>query len=89
MILACGIPLFGLFGIAPAVRSRRWLGMVAIALCGIACLGCGGGGGGGGGTGGGGQQPSSPSLPAGTYPFYVTATSGQNELAINAVLTVQ
>jgi hypothetical protein len=84
MILACGIPFFALFGIAPAGRSRAWFAIVAIALFGIACLGCGGGG-----TGGGGQQPSSPSLPAGTYPFYVTATSGQNELAINAVLTVQ
>jgi hypothetical protein len=86
MILACGIPLFALFGIAPAGRSRALFAIVAIALFGIACLGCGGGGGS---TGGGGQQPSSPSLPAGTYPFYVTATSGQNELAINAVLTVQ
>jgi hypothetical protein len=82
MILACGIPFFALFGITPSSRSRAWLAIVAIVLCGISCLGCGGG-----------QQASSgssaASLPAGTYPFYVTATSGQNELAINAVLTVQ
>jgi hypothetical protein len=81
-ILACGIPFFALFGIASAVRRRALFAVVAIVLCGISCLGCGGGG----------QQASSASsasLPAGTYPFYVTATSGQNELAINAVLTVQ
>ena len=81
-ILACGIPLFALFGIASVGRRRMWLAITAIALCGICCLGCGGGGSRG-------QHPSSASLPAGTYPFYVTATSGQNELAINAVLTVQ
>ena len=84
MILACGIPFFALFGIASAGRRRALFAVIAIALCGISCLGCGGGGG-----GGGGQQPSSPSLPAGTYPFSVTATSGQNELAIDAVVTVQ
>jgi Bacterial Ig-like domain (group 3)/FG-GAP-like repeat len=83
-ILACGVPLFALFGIASVGRRRAQFAIIAIVLCGISCLGCGGGGG-----GGGGQQPASGSLPAGTYPFYVTATSGQNELAINAVLTVQ
>ena len=79
-ILLCGVPLFALFGIASAGRPRALFAVIAIALCGISCLGCGGGGQ---------QQASSASLPAGTYPFYVTATSGQNELAINAVLTVQ
>jgi hypothetical protein len=78
-ILACGVPLFALFGIASAGRPRAWFAVIAIALCGISCLGCGGGG----------QQAPSASLPAGTYAFYVTATSGQNELAINTVLTVQ
>jgi hypothetical protein len=78
-LLACGVPLFALLGIVPAGRRRALFAVMAVALCGISCLGCGGGG----------QQGSSGSLPAGTYPFYVTATSGQNELAINAVLTVQ
>jgi hypothetical protein len=80
-ILACGIPLFALFGIASKGRPRALFAVIAIALCGISCLGCGGGG----------QQQasSSASLPAGSYPFYVTATSGQNESAINALLTVQ
>jgi hypothetical protein len=80
-ILACGVPLFALFGIASKGRSRALFAVIAIALCGISCLGCGGGG----------QQQasSSASLPVGTYAFYVTATSGQNELAINTVLTVQ
>jgi hypothetical protein len=85
-IPACGIPLFALFGIASTGRSRTLFAVIALAFCGISCLGCGGSGG---------QQASSSSsassasLPAGAYPFYVTATSGQNELAMNAVLTVQ
>jgi hypothetical protein len=82
MILACGIPLFAVFGIRSAGRRRALFAVIAIALCGISCLGCGGGGGDG-------QQPSSASLPAGSYTFFVTAASGQNELAMDALLTVQ
>jgi hypothetical protein len=79
-VLACGIPLFALFGIASKRRQRVLFAVIAIAFCGTFCLGCGGGGS---------QQTSSNSLPAGSYPFYVTATSGQNELVLGGVLTVQ
>jgi hypothetical protein len=79
-VLACGIPMFALFGIASRRRQRVLFAVLAIAFCGVFCLGCGGGGS---------QQTSPNSLPAGSYAFYVTATSGQNESAVNAVLTVQ
>jgi hypothetical protein len=79
-VLACGIPLFALFGIASRRRQRVLFAVSAIAFCGIFCLGCGGGGS---------QKTSSNSLPAGSYPFYVTATLGQNEQVLAGVLTVQ
>ncbi|HEY1807870.1 MAG TPA: FG-GAP-like repeat-containing protein [Acidobacteriaceae bacterium] len=84
-VLACGIPMFALFGIASGgIASRRrqrvLFAVMAIAFCGTFCLGCGGGGS---------QQTSPNSLPAGNYPFYVTATSGQNEQVLTGLLTVQ
>ena len=84
-VLACSIPLFALFGIASGgIASRRrqrvLFAVIAIAFCGAFCLGCGGGG----------SQKTSPnSLPAGNYPFYVTAASGQNEQVLTGLLTVQ
>jgi len=43
------------------------------------------------GCGGGGSSSSAPSndLKAGTYPFYITATSGQNVQVLQGTLTVQ
>jgi hypothetical protein len=78
-VLACGIPLFALFGITSRRRQRVLFAVIAIAFCGTFCLGCGGGS----------QQTSSNSLPAGSYSFFVTATSGQNEQVLTGVLKVQ
>jgi hypothetical protein len=41
------------------------------------------------GCGGGGSSSSANGLKAGTYPFYITATSGQNVLVLQGMLTVQ
>ncbi len=82
MALACGLPLFALLGFAVGGRRRRILLLVfGAALCAIPFTGCGGGG----------SSSSAPSngLKAGTYPFYITATSGQNVQVLQGMLTVQ
>ncbi|HEY1963426.1 MAG TPA: Ig-like domain repeat protein, partial [Acidobacteriaceae bacterium] len=82
MALACGLPLFALVGFAGRGRRRRILLLVfGAALCVIPFTGCGGGG----------SSSPAPSngLKAGTYPFYITATSGQNVQVLQGMLTVQ
>jgi hypothetical protein len=81
MALACGLPLFALLGFAGCGRRRTLLLVFGGALCVVPFTGCGGGG----------SSSSTPSndLKAGTYPFYITATSGQNVLVLQGMLTVQ
>jgi hypothetical protein len=81
MTLACGIPLFFLLGFAGRGRRRILVLVFAAALCMIPFTGCGGGGSS--------SSGSSNGLKAGTYPFYITATSGQNTQVYQGMLTVQ
>ena len=76
MMLAFGIPLFALLGFAG--RGRRCLLLLfGAAICLMPFTGCGGG-----------SRPPN-SLDPGSYPFVVTATSGQNVQTIGVTLTVQ
>jgi len=83
MTLACGIPLFVLLGFAGRGRRRVQFLVFALALCVVPFTGCGGGG----------SSSSAPSpsndLKAGTYPFNITAASGQNVQVLQGTLTVQ
>lgn len=81
MALACGLPLFVLLGFAGRGRRRILLLVFGAALCVIPFTGCGGGGSS--------LPPSSSQLDPGSYPFYITATSGQNVLVLQGTLTVQ
>lgn len=81
MTLACGLPLFVLLGFAGRGRRRILLLVFGAALCVIPFTGCGGGGGS--------SSASSNELKAGTYPFYITVTSGQNVQVYQGMLTVQ
>jgi hypothetical protein len=77
--LACGLPLFALLGFAGCRRRRILLLVFGAALCVVPFTGCGGGG----------SSSSANGLKAGTYPFYITAASGQNVLVLQGMLTVQ
>jgi hypothetical protein len=81
VVLACGLPLFALLGFAGGGRRRVLFFVFALALCVVPFTGCGGGG----------SSSSAPSngLKTGTYLFYITATSGQNVLVLQGMLTVQ
>ncbi len=79
--LACGLPLFALLGIAGCGRRRILLLVFGAALCLVPFSGCGGGGSS--------LPPSSSGLGAGTYPFYITAASGQNVQVLQGTLNVQ
>jgi hypothetical protein len=81
--LSFGIPLFALLGFASGGRRRVLLLIFAFALCVAPFTGCGGG------SNNSGSSGSSSSLPAGSYPFYITATSGQNVQVLQGTLTVQ
>ena len=79
--LACGLPLFALFGFAGRGRRRILFLVFGAALCVIPFAGCGGGGSS--------SSGSSSGLKAGTYLFYITAASGQNVQVLQGTLTVQ
>ena len=77
--LGCGVPLFALLGFATYGRRRILLLVFGAALCVIPFTGCSGGS----------KSSSVNGLKPGTYPFYITAASGQNVLVLQATLTVQ
>jgi hypothetical protein len=79
--LACGLPLLALFGFAGCGRRRILLLIFGAALCVVPFTGCSGGG----------SSSSDPAsgLKAGTYPFYITATSGQNVQVLQGTLIVR
>jgi hypothetical protein len=81
MALAGGLPLFALLGFVGCGRRRILYLVFGAALCLIPLSGCGGGGNS--------SSASSNGLKAGTYPFYITAASGQNVQVLQGTLTVQ
>jgi hypothetical protein len=80
----CCMPLFVLLGFACGGRRRVLFLVFALAL-GVAPLtGCGSGS-----RNSGGSSTPANSLQAGSYPLYITATSGENVQVLNGILTVR
>ena len=83
IVLACGLPLLGLLGIAPLRRGGRLLMLVcALLICGGAAIGCGG-------NSSTPAQTSQSKTPAGSYTFQVVAAAGASQSTANYTLIVQ